>query len=413
MKTIGRTALIFLLVVLSGPAFSQPGPEAQGIKGLKRRAKFGDVDSQYELGVAYAQGKGVTKNLAQAAKLYRKAAEAGHLAGQVRLADALREGQGVALDASEAFSWYQMAAERRFAPAEHSLAIAYLRGQGVETDKPEGVRRLEDLAEQSFAPSMIALAECYQTGEGVERSPERARTLLKEAAETGHAESRYLYAVLLRESGNENEKRQASVVLAQVAKEGYQPAIKYLNRLKRSGKISKKAPPPVSSKFTRIPMLIVIVVCTLFVLFVKRNELDFRLPHQLRKAVSLPGVLRGPDFQIDIRVKGEENLSGVLLYERKKVRVVLEGDLTPEFWLRGLLGKFSDAYREPNISVLEKIEQGSLSGDPITLVPSGDLYRAKFSFDFGLSLDTFFLTFCRKKRLLKVCDECTTTVWDS
>lgn len=47
------------------------------INTLTNKANAGDASAQNELGICYAKGKGVTKNLNEAIKWYRKAAEQG------------------------------------------------------------------------------------------------------------------------------------------------------------------------------------------------------------------------------------------------------------------------------------------------------------------------------------------------
>ncbi len=199
--------------------------------------------------------------------------------------------------------------------------------------------------------------------------------LLKMAADTGNAESKSLYASLLWESG-------------------------------------KEPPPPVPGEFTRIPIIIVIVIATLLVLFLKRNELEFELPGLTGRSRLLTGVLQGPDFQLDVRYRGSENLSGTVLCEGKTVRVKLEKGMPTSHWLRGLLGKFSGAYGSPDSSVLERIEKGERSGRPISLVPFGDHYRAQFDFDFGPASESFYLVYWSRKRVLEVRSEISATCWD-
>jgi uncharacterized protein len=45
---------------------------------LKTAAEQGDMDAQYNLGVAYESGEGITKDFAEAAKWFRKAAAQEH-----------------------------------------------------------------------------------------------------------------------------------------------------------------------------------------------------------------------------------------------------------------------------------------------------------------------------------------------
>ena len=51
-------------------------------------AEQGHVEAQFKLGTAYSKGKGVAKNLEEAAKWYKMAAEQGHAKAQFKLGTA-------------------------------------------------------------------------------------------------------------------------------------------------------------------------------------------------------------------------------------------------------------------------------------------------------------------------------------
>jgi len=108
-------------------------------------AQQGDAEAQYNLGVMYAQGLGVTQNYAEAVKWYRKAAEQGYAAAQFNLGGMYHQGQGVPQEAmpdgewdySEAMKWYRKAAEQGHANAQSNLGLMYAQGQGVTQDYAE------------------------------------------------------------------------------------------------------------------------------------------------------------------------------------------------------------------------------------------------------------------------------------
>ena len=57
----------------------------RNINELKARAEQGVADAQYNLGVCYYNGEGVTKDYAEAVRWWRKAAEQGHADAKRRL----------------------------------------------------------------------------------------------------------------------------------------------------------------------------------------------------------------------------------------------------------------------------------------------------------------------------------------
>ena len=64
----------------------------------KEAAEAGDADSQFSLGVSYANGEGVRQDDAEAARWYRLAAEQGHADSMVMLGMAYETGTGIAQD---------------------------------------------------------------------------------------------------------------------------------------------------------------------------------------------------------------------------------------------------------------------------------------------------------------------------
>jgi hypothetical protein len=84
-------------------------------------ADQGDAVAQFNLGVMYAQGRGVPQDDAEAVRWYRKAADQGHPTAQNNLGMMYQEGHGVPRDDAEAVRWYRKAAERGHAIAQANL----------------------------------------------------------------------------------------------------------------------------------------------------------------------------------------------------------------------------------------------------------------------------------------------------
>ena len=75
------------------------------MKILREKAENGDVESQFNLGIQYQDGKGVEQNFKEAVKWYRKAAEQGDSDAQNNLGFMYQKGQGVERDFGEARKW--------------------------------------------------------------------------------------------------------------------------------------------------------------------------------------------------------------------------------------------------------------------------------------------------------------------
>ena len=65
--------------------FYQQGDYVKSVKWLWKAADQGDARAQYNLGVMYANGKGVTQSDSEAAKLFRLAADQGDVYAKYRL----------------------------------------------------------------------------------------------------------------------------------------------------------------------------------------------------------------------------------------------------------------------------------------------------------------------------------------
>ena len=137
------------------------------IKTLRKQATAGDVDTQYNLGVMYANGQGVPQDYAEAIKWYRKAAEQENARAQYNLGGMYDKGQGVPQDYAESAKWYRKAAGQRLADAQYNLGVMYDKGQGVPQDHAEAVKWFYKAAEQGHTSAQYNLGVSYYNGNGV------------------------------------------------------------------------------------------------------------------------------------------------------------------------------------------------------------------------------------------------------
>ena len=85
----------------------------------------------------YENGRGVTKDVDEAIKLYRKAADLGNPTAMVALGWLFENGKGVKRDQKEAGRLYRKAADLGEAQGMHNLAGLLAGGRGVKTDSEE------------------------------------------------------------------------------------------------------------------------------------------------------------------------------------------------------------------------------------------------------------------------------------
>ena len=139
----------------------------EAVKWFRQAAEQGLAPAQYNLGVQYSNGEGVTKDQAKAANCYRKAAEQNDAAAQYNLGVCYKDGLGVAKDYVEAMKWWRKAAAQDHAMAQHNLGNSYRDGQGVAKDYAEAVKWYRKAAEQNFAPAQNDLGVCHANGLGL------------------------------------------------------------------------------------------------------------------------------------------------------------------------------------------------------------------------------------------------------
>lgn len=188
MKQIYFIIMLFLAIASGASA------QTTNIATLTQKAKAGDAKAQNDLGDAYYDGKGVTKNFTEAVKWYTKAAEQGNAEAQKNLGYCYNYGEGVAKNLTEAVKWYTKAAEQGNAKAQRNLGNCYYNGEGVAKDFTEAVKWYKKAAEQGNADAQNNLGECYYNGEGLAKDFTEAVKWYKKAAEQGNAYAQYSLA---------------------------------------------------------------------------------------------------------------------------------------------------------------------------------------------------------------------------
>lgn len=105
-------------------------------------AKDGHADSQYNVGLMYEQGIGVSKDEKEAVVWYGKSAAQRNAAAQYNLGVLYENGRGTAVDFTKANEWYRKASVQGDPLAIGNLGMLYVRGQGVQENKVAGVALL-------------------------------------------------------------------------------------------------------------------------------------------------------------------------------------------------------------------------------------------------------------------------------
>ncbi|MFB6447953.1 tetratricopeptide repeat protein [Bradyrhizobium tunisiense] len=149
---------------------SEKLPDGIGGPGLRTAAMKGDATAAYEIGVRFAEGKGVATNYDEAAKWYDRAAQAGVVPATFRLGTLYEKGLGVKKDADIARRYYTQAAERGNAKAMHNLAVLDADGGGRGANYKSAAQWFRKAADRGVADSQFNLGILYARGIGVEQN---------------------------------------------------------------------------------------------------------------------------------------------------------------------------------------------------------------------------------------------------
>jgi localization factor PodJL len=163
--------------------------DAIGGPVLRAAALKGDPTAAYEIGVRYAEGKGVTANYDEAAKWYDRAAQAGVIPAVFRLGTLYEKGLSVKKDVDIARRYYLQAAERGNAKAMHNLAVLDADGGGKGANYKNASLWFRKAADRGVADSQFNLGILYARGIGVEQNLAESFKWFSLAAAQGDADS--------------------------------------------------------------------------------------------------------------------------------------------------------------------------------------------------------------------------------
>ncbi|MGV7214125.1 hypothetical protein [Bradyrhizobium sp. UFLA05-112] len=164
---------------------------ADGIGGpvLRAAAMKGDATAAYEIGLRFAEGKGVAANYEEAVKWYDRAAQAGVVPATFRLGTLYEKGLGVKKDADIARRYYTQAAERGNAKAMHNLAVLDADGGGRGPNYKSASLWFRKAADRGVADSQYNLGILYARGIGVEQNLAESYKWFSLAAAQGDADA--------------------------------------------------------------------------------------------------------------------------------------------------------------------------------------------------------------------------------
>ena len=155
---------------------------ADEITELHNRAKGGDAKAQIDLAIRLRDGKGITKDDAEAMHWAHKAADAGNADAMDFVGFAYLRGAVVKRNPAIAIAYFKAAANDS-AQAAFNLGQCCFGAQGTEQDCAKALEWWKKAAEKGHGRAAAVAAMAYHAGEGIPADPVLARRLAERAAE--------------------------------------------------------------------------------------------------------------------------------------------------------------------------------------------------------------------------------------
>jgi TPR repeat protein len=200
---LSRTLLVVFLLLGSVPAQVLSAASQE----LLKRAESGDAQSQFEMGRAYEDGKGVPQDDEQAVQWFRKSADQGNAHAENALGVMYALGRGVQRDKEEAVRWYKKAAKQGLSEGIYNVAISYYNGEGVEgnidlagswmmaaqrkgdAQAADALKHISEQLNNRMDRSKFDLAGLYEKGDELARDFPAALSIYMEFAHQDHRAS--------------------------------------------------------------------------------------------------------------------------------------------------------------------------------------------------------------------------------
>ncbi|MDG4594290.1 MAG: SEL1-like repeat protein [Candidatus Contendobacter sp.] len=261
MRSVFLGRMLFVVILSWAACFVSGGAGAAAqvdVQAVRQKAEQGDAAAQFNLGLMYANGKGVKQDYAQARQWFQKAAEQGDAAAQFILGVMYYEGKWVKQDYGQARQWFQKAVDQglagvqqvfidhgmdrnealiAFASMQYLLGVMYGNGYGVKQDYAQARQWYQKAAEQGNAEAQFNLGVMYANGYGVKQDYAQARQWFQKAADQGLANAQFNLGVMYDEGqGVKQDYSQARQWYQKAAEQGEADAQSNLGMMYSEGK---------------------------------------------------------------------------------------------------------------------------------------------------------------------------------
>ena len=165
--------------------------DSKDFKALHSAATQSDPQAQFQLGVMYENGEGVSQDKSKAAWWYRKSVEQGFADGQNALAKLYYFNMELEPVFNESIAWFEKAAAQGQPEAQFYIGFFYEKDSEITKDYDQSLKWYLKSAENGFATAQFRLGTMYYYGEGVKRDYKQAKQWYQKAADQGDMEAQY------------------------------------------------------------------------------------------------------------------------------------------------------------------------------------------------------------------------------
>lgn len=190
-RHVGDTSIPVILNIMGLESAKSESYE-QAFICFMAAARHGYDKAQFNTGVCYEKGRGVTKDKEKALYYYQQAAVRGHKQAQYRYAKLLLTSRGRQSleELNKAIELLEQAAAAGLTKAQVCLASVF--SQEPVRDGRKSVQYLRMAAESGDSEALLFLGQCFESGFGVRRNLRAAVQYYRRAAQAGNQQAKSL-----------------------------------------------------------------------------------------------------------------------------------------------------------------------------------------------------------------------------
>lgn len=196
---------------------------------LRRGAELGNAKAQSDLSYLYTEGKGVARDYGLAAFWASLSVLGDEPGGLLRLGILTRHGYGVTKDPAQAIKLFELCAEKRWESCVYQLGLVYEAGDGVKQDVAKAQTLYERAAAEGSAAAQLLLAQRYLASDA---NSGKARILLLKAARGGEEKAFDLLGEMIEQSFKNKPDIELMEELARIREFGNGSAFNYAEAVK-------------------------------------------------------------------------------------------------------------------------------------------------------------------------------------